>query len=77
MTDEQEIPVMGTDGRALTLLVRRSGVSTSTLYARTRVVGAPSLALKETGEKVTRIEKGVYEVVSSGERLTSTDPGAP
>jgi len=77
MTGVREIPVTGKDGRAVTLLVRRSGVSTSTFYARNRVAALPTLTVKETGEEVTYLKKGLYEIAKTGERLTSSDASAP
>jgi hypothetical protein len=77
MSEVREIPATGKDGRAVTLLVRRSGISTSTFYARTRIAGPPTLAVKETGEEVTYVKKGLYEIAKTGERLTSSDASAP
>jgi hypothetical protein len=77
MNEVREISVTGTDGRVVTLLVRRRSISASTLYARTRFAAAPILTIKETGEEVTRVKKGEYEIVKTKERLTSSDPAAP
>ena len=77
MNPVREISVTGKDGRSVTLLVRRSGLSTSTFYARTRIAAPPTLTVKETGEEVTYLKKGLYEIAKTGERLTSSDASAP
>jgi hypothetical protein len=77
MTEVREISVTGTDGRVVTLLVRRRSISASTLYARTRFAAPPILTVKETGEEVTWVKKGEYQIAKTKERLSSSDPTAP
>lgn len=76
-TQTGEFRARNEDGQEYVIEVHTNWIDAGTMKDPNAKIPA---ALKElwtsTGERVNRIEKGTYEIVSSGLILTSTDPNA-
>ena len=56
--------------------VRLAGISIGTIESDASVSGRGAIT-DSHGNRVNRLEKGRYQVVSTGEIFTSNDPNAP
>jgi hypothetical protein len=72
---KQRIAAVGSNGRRQVLNVWGRRINTSTLQGRSSIEGLSEIRTVDD-RAVNRLEKGRYQIVQTGEILTSNDPNA-
>ena len=65
------------DGQEVVIDIYQDIIDAATRDQPTAEIGGPKSLRTQDGLTVNRLEKGRYEIVQTGEVLTSDDPNAP